>query len=138
MADGPESALQKGLIAALKADAGVASQVGARVHDTPPQRVTFPYVRLGKFDGAPWDTDATVGDELIFTIEAHCRPDRRGTVHARRLKEAIKGVLHRGEERVSVTGFVLVELIFLTSTTEELSDGKSQVARLAFRARLDV
>jgi len=39
---------------------------------------------------------------------------------------------------VSVTGFVLVELIFLTSTTEELSDGKSQVARLAFRARLDV
>jgi hypothetical protein len=50
MADGFALALQKGLRAALIADAGVAALVGSRIYDEPPQNVTFPYLRFNQRD----------------------------------------------------------------------------------------
>lgn len=137
MVDGYETALQKGLIAALKANAGVAAMVGTRIYDTPPQRVIFPYLRLRNFNSAPWDTDDTIGHEVVFALEAHSRPSKRGSVEAKRVKEVSVAALHRGETVVAVAGFELVELIFLTSTNEEAADGKSYVDRMAFQALLD-
>lgn len=138
MADGFESALQKGLIAALKANAGINDLVGSRVYDTPPQGVKFPYLRLRNFNSAPWDTDGTVGHVVTFALEAHSRPPKRGSTESKHIKEAAVATLHQGEEVVTVAGFELVELIYLTSTNEEATDGKSYVDRMAFQAHLDV
>ena len=44
MADGYGLALQKGLRAALVANAGVANLVSTRIYDEPPQNVTYPYL----------------------------------------------------------------------------------------------
>lgn len=48
-----ELALQKGLIARLKADATVAALVGDRIWDHPPTDVAFPHVRLGRAEVRP-------------------------------------------------------------------------------------
>lgn len=136
MADGYALALQKGVRAALVADAGVTALVSSRVYDEPPQDVVFPYLRFNTIDPSAFDTDSTEGAEVDLSLEAHSR-SASGRVEAVRIVEAVQAALHRQEASVTVTGFNLVELIFQGISVTRDRDGRGYTAVILFQAMLE-
>jgi hypothetical protein len=136
MADGFALALQKGLRAALVANAGVTALVSTRVYDEPPQGVTFPYLRFGDITPNAFDTDTKVGASVDISLEANSR-SASGRVEAVQIVEAVNAALHRQEASVTVTGFTLVELIFETHNVTRDPDGRGYTAVIALRALLE-
>lgn len=136
MADGFALALQKGLRAALVANAGVAALVSTRIYDEPPQNVVFPYLRFGDITPNAADTDTTVGVSVDVSLEANSR-SASGRVEAVRIVEAVRAALHRQETSVTVTGFTLVELIFQAHNVTRDPDGRGYTAVIALRALLE-
>ena len=136
MSDDFALALQKGLRAALAADAGVSAIVSTRIYDEPPQNVTFPYARFGDITPAAFDTDGTEGSLVTIGIEAHSR-SASGRVEAVQIVEAIKNALHRNEAAVTVSGFSLIELIFQTYSVTRDAEGRGYTAVISLQAMLD-
>lgn len=136
MADGFALALQKGLRAALVANSGVTALVSTRVYDEPPQNVTFPFLRFGDITPSAFDTDNKVGASVDITLEASSR-SASGRVEAVQIVEAVNAALHRQEASVTVTGFMLVELIFQTHSVTREPDGRGYTAVIALRALLE-
>lgn len=61
--------VQKAIVSALKADAGVSALVGARVYDRVPVGAAFPFVSLGTIFGQPAiETVDGEGFELALTL----------------------------------------------------------------------
>jgi hypothetical protein len=137
MADGFLLALQKGIRAALVADAGVSALIGTRLYDEPPQNVTFPYARFGGIEPLAFDTDTKEGALVSFTIEAYSR-SASGRVEAARIADAVKAALHRQEASVSVAGHTLVELIFETFSVTRDGEGRGYTAIVSLQAMLEV
>lgn len=136
MADDFALALQKGIRAALVADAGVSALVGARVYDEPPQGATYPFVMFTDISPAAFDTDTAEGALVGIGLQVHSR-SASGRVEAVRIVEAIKNALHRNEAAVTVTGFTLVELIFETYTSARDAEGRGYNATISLQAMLD-
>lgn len=136
MADSYALALQRGVVAALKAAPGVAALVGAKVYDEPPQGAAHPFVRLGEIAPRPLRTDGKRAATVPFGIEVHSRPVA-GRVEATRISEAVVAALDANEAAVTVTGFALVQLYWLTTTVDRAADGQSYIAIAAFEALLD-
>jgi len=136
VADNFALALQKGLRAALVANAGVTALVSTRIYDEPPQNVTFPYARFGDISPAAFDTDTKEGALVSIGIEAHSR-SASGRVEAVRIVEAVKEALHRNEGAVTVTGYTLVELIFQTYSVTRDAEGRGYTATIALQAMLE-
>jgi len=128
-------ALQAALVAALKADAGVAALVGGRVYDEPPQGAALPYVRIGNIDLAPLRMDGAKDHDIMFSVEGHSRPVQ-GRVEATRLAAAIRAALDETDPGPSVAGFTLEWLQWMTQTVTRDSDGRSYMASVAFQAAL--
>lgn len=135
MADGPALSLQAALVAALKADAGVAAIVGARVYDEPPQDVAFPYVRIGEILVRPFHTDGQEAFEITFGIEAFSRPVA-GRVEAARLAYAVQAALH--DQTLAITGYGNAWTFCETFTTARDGAGQGYSSIIAFTAMLDV
>lgn len=133
MADGPALALQAALVARLKADAGVAALVGARVHDEPPQDVVLPFVRIGDIEVAPLRMDCHTDWTLTFGIEVHSRPVA-GRVEATRIAEAVVTAVDGAA--LSIVGFTCDWCWFVTQVVSRQADGKSYLARVVFEAAL--
>ena len=136
MADGFALAMQKGLRAALAANAGMAALVGARIYDEPPQNVVFPYLRMVDINPAAFDTDTTEGAEISISVEAYSR-SASGRVEAAQMAEAVRAALHRQETSLTVSGFTLVELIFQTFNVTRDADGRGYTAVIVFQATLE-
>ncbi len=136
MADDFATALQKGLIAALKADSAVTALVGARVYDEPPQNATFPYLWITEITPYAFDTDCTEGAQVQIGLEAQSRA-ASGRVEAVRVAEAVKNALHRQEGAVTVSGFNLIETRFQTFITTREPDGRGYSSRIALQAMLE-
>lgn len=136
MADDYALAVQKGVRAALVADAGVAALVSTRIYDEPPSDVVFPYLRFGDISPSAYDTDCTEGAEVQIGIEAHSRPVA-GRTEAVRLVEAVKNALHRQETSVTVDGFNLIELIYQTYAASRDAEGRGYTATIALRATVE-
>lgn len=134
MADGYALTMQKALVAALKADAGLSALVGNRVYDQPPQTPTRPFVRIGGIQPRPIRSDGKRAANLTFAIEVHSRP-ASGRVEATRCAEAIVAALDG--VTLTVTGFTLVQLHWVTQTVAQDADGLSYTAIVAFNAILD-
>lgn len=137
MADGYALALHKGVVAALRADAGIAALVADRVYDEPPETPTRPYVRLGNIEPQPLRTDCGKAANVAFSIETYSRPVTSGKVEATRIAEAVVAALDEAEDSVTVEGFTLVKLHWMTQTVGRDTDGKSYTAIVGFDARLD-
>ena len=137
MADGYALALQKGVVALLKADAGVTGLVSTRVYDEPPQNVTRPYVRIGNIDPSPLRTDCGSAARVAFSVEAYSRPVTSGRVEATRVAEAVVAALDEAESSITVTGFTVVKLHWMQQTVGRDDDGQSYMAIIAFDALLD-
>lgn len=134
MADGYALALQKALVVALKGDAGVSALVGARVYDEPPQDATRPYIRLGGIQPRPLRSDCGNAATVTFGIEAHSRPVS-GRVEATRCAEAAAAALDG--VTLTVTGYTMVQLHWLTQDVTQDADGQSYTAISAFSTILD-
>ena len=136
MADGFALSVQKGVRAALVANAGVTDIVGQRVYDEPPQDVLFPYLRFGDISPNAFDTDTTEGAEVTISLEAHSR-SASGRVEAIQIVEAVKEALHRQEAAVALTGHNLVEMIFQTYSVTRDDDGRGYTAVIVLQAMLE-
>lgn len=136
MSDSYALALQAGLVAALKADAGVSALVGSRVYDEPPQTVTRPYVRIGGIEPRPVRTTCGSAADVAFSIEVYSRPNS-GRVEATRVAEAVVAALDENEAGVTVSGFTLVKLHWIGQTVGRDDDGQSYMAIVAFDALID-
>ena len=84
--------VQKAVVAALKANAGVSALVGSRVYDRPPQDVAYPYLRIGPVLVAPFDGDELRGSEIVMPI--HCWVAGPRPVEARLIAKAVVSALH--------------------------------------------
>ena len=135
MPDSYALALQKALVTALKADAGITALVGARVYDQPPQSAARPFIRIGGIEPRPIRTDGKAAAGVTFGVEVHSRPVTAGRVEATRCAEAIVAVLD--DAALAVAGFDVVQLHWLTQTVSQGEDGKSYAAIVAFSTILD-
>lgn len=133
MADGPALALQAALVSVLRADAGVAALVGARVYDEPPDGAMLPLVRIGTIDLAPERLSCRTDEDITFSVEAHSRPIA-GRVEATRIAHAIRVALD--ETDFAVPGYHLDWCQWLTQAVTRAADGKTYVATVAFQAAL--
>lgn len=84
--------IQKAFVAILKADAGVAALVGARVYDKVPEATAFPYLSLGVVSGVPFDAEGLRGMQHIFDVHVWSRTV--GAVECRRICAAVNEALH--------------------------------------------
>lgn len=134
MADSYALALQKALVAALKADSGISGLVSTRVYDQPPQSAARPYIRIGNIAPRPLRTDCGSAANITFGIEAHSRP-RAGRVNATKCAEAIVAALDNAD--LTVSGFDLVQLHWQGQNVTQDADGTSYTAVVLFDALLD-
>lgn len=88
-----ELAIQKAVVAALKAAAPVSALVGARVFDRVPPDAAYPYVNVGEIQLLPEDTDCGESAEVFVTI--HVWSNTPGAVQARDLAAKVRAALHR-------------------------------------------
>lgn len=137
MADGYALALQKGLVSALKSDAPLNVLISGRVYDEPPQSPERPFVRIGGIEPQPIRTDGRRAANVAFGIEVFSRPVGSGRVEATRIAEAVVSALDENESGVSVGGYDLVELHWMTQTVGRDADGVSYLAIVAFEALID-
>ncbi|TNF19143.1 MAG: DUF3168 domain-containing protein [Rhodobacteraceae bacterium] len=128
--------LQRGLVAALKADSGVAALVAGRVWDEPKARPTHPYVRIGTIEVQPYRTTGCRAWLATFAIESHSRP-QQGRVEAARIGAAVIAALNENEAALSVTGLIVSRLHFLTESTGPGRTERSKQSNALFEVVLD-
>ncbi len=91
----PSLALQKAIVAALKADAGVNAIIAGRVYDAVPGGAAKPYVSFGAFQLLPEHGDCLDGGEAIVTLDGWAAgPD---SVAVKQLGTAVAKALDRAE-----------------------------------------
>lgn len=136
MADGYLTAAMAGLRAALVADAALAALVGDRVVDEPREDIAFPYVRFGRVEPRPDDTDGHQGSVVHVGLVVHSRPEW-GRVEAARICEAIQAALHRQPGAVAVAGYSVCEIEVQAWSVERKGDAATYEGRLALELHLD-
>lgn len=87
------AALQKFVVATLKADAGVAALVGARIYDRPPAGAVMPYVSIGPSDEVPFNAECIAMIDATLQIDVFSA-SQGGGAEARKINSAIKAALH--------------------------------------------
>lgn len=121
--------LQAAIVAALKADPGLAALLGDRVFDHTPATAAFPYVTLGRLTGYDWSTDTERGSELLVSL--HVWSQGRGKKQALALMARVDAALH--DQALALDGFALVNLRL--ETTELAYDDAQNAYRGAMRLR---
>jgi hypothetical protein len=86
-----ESALQKAVLAALKADAAVVALVGGRVFDQSPEGTEHPHLVIGRCESRPVAADGG-GVEQRLTLTGVSR--FAGSEEAKAVAAAIRACLH--------------------------------------------
>ena len=137
MANGYALSLQVGLVAALRADAGVSALVGSRIYDEPPESATRPYIRIGGIEPQPVRSACGGAARVAFGIEVYSRPITAGRVEATKIAEAVVSALDTNEAAVDVGDYTLVTLEWTTQTVARDEDGVSYLAIIAFDSLID-
>ena len=128
--------LQTAVVTALKASAAVQALLGAdaRVYDDHPVDIpVMPYVTVGEFVTAPFDTKTSIGREA--TVSLHVWSSYRGRKEAEQVLKAIYDVLHRQTLTVSGYSFILGQFIGSESFID--ADGITRHGVCRFRFTLD-
>lgn len=125
-------ALQKGIVAALKADADFGEVCGDRIYDEVPGNAQVPYAHFGPRQVRPWFTDGTRGRETVVQIDVYDRSQGAGRVRAEQAMNAIIELLD-GNESLAVDGhhIALADLSFSNVSME--TDKRTARAILRFR-----
>lgn len=97
--------LQKAVVAALGANAGVAALVGDRIYDRVPQATLFPHISIGDVIGADFGAQGLQGTDAIMRIDVWSRAI--GKIEARRIMAAVVAALHQTDLTLDAGTFVL-------------------------------
>ncbi|PZU57951.1 MAG: DUF3168 domain-containing protein [Brevundimonas sp.] len=124
-----ESALQKALVAAMKADAAVDALLGGRVWDQAPEGAGFPHLLVGRCESRPLDADGG-GVEQALTLTAVSR--FAGTEEAKAISAAVRARLH--EATLEADGVRTVSLRVVWSDVARSGDGRRTWAVVRLRA----
>lgn len=139
MGGNSEDALHVALIAAIKADAGVAAFVGTRVFDWPEPDAAYPFVTVGDIVSEPHDTDTQEGAMCTVTLHTWAN-GIAGRVTARQIGEALCALLHRKPTALSVTGHRVVNITRIFGQVDRdgqgASEGTSLLAHGIYRFRV--
>lgn len=111
--------VQAAIVAALKADAGVAALVGGRVYDRAPEDAAFPYLSIGPEIAQPFEAQALDGWEMSLQLDAWSR--KPGRVECRQIMAASYAALH--DAALSVAGEHLVMVVLELQLTMDDPDG---------------
>ncbi len=129
----PSLALQKALVAALKADAPLTAIVAGRIWDQPPAAPAYPYVTLGEDQVLPDRGDCYEGSDVTLTL--HAWSNATGFPEVKRIVAAIRAVL--GPDLILEAGTHLVDLTFDEARYLRDPDGTTSHAVLTFTARTE-
>ncbi len=88
----PSLAIQKAIVARLKADDALTAFVGPRVLDHAPADTTYPFVQIGYFQTVDESAPCVDGAEVFIEIQAWSRVP--GQVEAKRIAGAVRAALH--------------------------------------------
>lgn len=123
----PITALQGGIVAALRADAALTALIGASgVFDAPPRGRPAPYIVLARHDLVPRDADAAPGSEHRVLLHLwHPDASRRAVLA---IAERVLAVLLEGD--LAAAGLAV------TSRNHERTDTAIDLATGAARAVL--
>lgn len=124
-------AIQEALVARLRADAGVAAFVGARVYDHVPERESFPYVSLRTSGVRDWDTSTDFGKELSVELNVWSR--KEGRREAKLILHAIEQALRPFAPAV-LTDHRLVNMTFEMAEVVREDGGQTYFGYARFRA----
>lgn len=127
----PALALQKALVATLRADPVLVGLLSGRVYDQPPAATAYPYATLGEDQILPDRGDGGYeGSDVTLTIHVWSRQD--GFPEAKRIAGAIRAALTPG--LALDPGTALVDLAFTEARFVREPDGITAHAVLTFTA----
>ncbi|GAA0643694.1 DUF3168 domain-containing protein [Brevundimonas lenta] len=124
-----ELALQKALIAHLRADDALQALVGDRVWDSAPESTGFPHVLLGRSESRPVRADGC-GIEHALTLTVMSR--LKGTEEAKAIAAAVR--LRLADARLEADGVRAVSLGVRFADVWPAPDGNRTFAVLRLRA----
>jgi hypothetical protein len=140
MADSYSLALQKALIAHLRADAGMQALVAGRVFGSITEGNAYPFAIIGGKVARPMRSDCGKAAMVTFSIEGHAKPPLADgsapATMADRIGEAAVAALEGAT--LTVAGFEMVTLRWVTGpTTAPATDGQTYESVTAFSTLLD-
>jgi hypothetical protein len=114
--------LQKAMRAALVADAGLVSLLGApRIFDDVPPGTPFPYVTFGLSSAHDWSTDTESGREHLLTLHVWSRTG--GKKEMLGVMDEIERVLAAADLSMETNHLVDLGLQYEEARYEEQNDG---------------
>jgi hypothetical protein len=139
----PDFELKAAIIARLKADATVASFVGTKVYDRPPEKtggglnVTSPYISMGPWTSIPDDYDCMDGVEITGQVDAWSwgSGEAFGSAEVSKIADAVRRSLHDAEFSLSVNALVAIRWE-LTRILRD-PDGVTNHAAIQFTATVE-
>lgn len=130
----PSLALQKAMVARLKADTKLAALgIDGRVYDAVPPKVAFPYIQVGEDLVNTFDGDCTSDTEILSTVRVFSR--KLGRVEAKQIAERIRFIL-TWDSGFEVDDFLMVLGHCEGYQIERHADGLTHQAIIEFRYRL--
>lgn len=135
----PTYELTAAIITRLKADAGVASFVAARVYDRPPDgAATSPYTSMGPSDATTDDAECIDGMEITMQIDCWSwgSGEAFGSAQVRKLAGAIRACLHDAE--FILANNALVTIRHRITRYQRESDGATNRAIISITAFVEI
>lgn len=124
-----EGALQKAMVAALKADPALSALIQGRVYDQAPEGALFPYLALGRCESRPVAADGG-GVEQKLTLTGVSR--FAGSEEAKAVAAAVRACLH--EAALEADGVRTATLRATFADVFRAGDGRRTYAVLRLRA----
>ncbi|AWM24972.1 DUF3168 domain-containing protein [Sinorhizobium fredii] len=135
----PAYELTAAVISRLKADATVASFVGSRVYNRPPDgTLTPPYISMGPSDALTNDADCIDGLEVTMQIDCWSwgSGEAFSDAQVRKLSGAVRAALHEAEMPLPTNA--LASLRHRITRYQRESDGTTNRAIISVTALLEV
>ncbi|MDW9416422.1 DUF3168 domain-containing protein [Sinorhizobium meliloti] len=135
----PTYELTATIISRLKADATVASFVGSRVYDRPPDgEQPSPYISMGPSDALTDDADCLDGLEITLQIDCWSwgSNEAYGSAEVSKLSGAVRAALHEAE--IALPTNALAILRHRITRYQRESDGVTNRAIVSITAFVEV
>ena len=120
------------IIARLKADVSITSQVGQRIYNDVPDNETFPYISV-TISSSPFDTKTGAGMEHNLQFNIYSR--QTSSNEAATIRAAIYNSLNRQESVLSAAGVDVIIFNGVAPTFKE-PDGKTWNGVIQFKVMI--
>lgn len=129
----PSAALQKAIVAHLKADALVTTVLAQRVYDRVPVPPIWPYASIGPAQALEDDADCVEAFEVFQQVDVWSEDP--GFLEAKEIAGMVRKALHGAE--LALDGFVLNEIRVRNIRYLRAPDGLTSHAVIDIRALLE-